>query len=174
MFGKFGMLGWAAVLLAVAGCATQDAYDIRPDENDGVPTAVEWQNAHDREIAAATQPEELSACVKTAEAADALLVQVRSAYETDPLVATKVAAVTQFVMASDPVGRAVWRKALLGAAGKSSEAYRTMFFLEQIRWCGAVDDVEAVEKISASSRCEKVREFCSVVVRELTVNQRLD
>ena len=160
-------LGGFVMVLAVAGCATQDAYDIRPDENDGVPTAVEWQNAHDREIAAATQPEELSACIKTAEAADALLAQVRSAYETDPLEATKVAAVTQFVMASDQVGRAIWRKALLGAAEKSSEAYRTMFFLEQIRWCGTIDDVEAVGKISASACDENVREFCSVVIREL-------
>ena len=37
---------------------------------------------------------------------------------------------TQFVMASDPVGRAVWREALLKAAKASTDAYRTVFFLE--------------------------------------------
>lgn len=33
-------------------------------------------------------------------------------------------------MASDPVGRAVWREALLKAAKASTDAYRTVFFLE--------------------------------------------
>ena len=97
MFRRFGKVAGIVVALALAGCATRDAYDIRPEENDGVPTAVAWQDMHGQEIAKATQQEELAECVKTQTAADALLAQVKSAYGTDPLVATKIAAVTQFV-----------------------------------------------------------------------------
>ena len=167
-FEKFGRLGALAALVAVAGCATQDAYDIRPEAGDGVPTAVEWQNAHDKEIAAATQSPELAACVKTPAAADALLALVKPAYKTDPLVATKIAAVTQFVTgAKSASGRAVWRTALLKAAKGSADAYRTVFFLEQLRWCGLAEDVPAVRALADASEDAGLKSFAAILVREL-------
>lgn len=168
-FEEFGRLGALAALVAVAGCATQDAYDIRPEAGDGVPTAVEWQNAHDKEITAATQPPELAACVKTPAAADALLALVKPAYETDPLVATKIAAVTQSVTGpkASASGRSVWRAALLKAAKGSADAYRTVFFLEQLRWCGLAEDVPAVRAIAVSSKDAGVKAFAAILVREL-------
>ena len=172
MFGRLrriGRLGAFAALVAVAGCATQDAYDIRPEAGDGVPTAVEWQNAHGKEVAAATQQAELAVCVKTPAAADALLAQVRPAYETDPLVATKIAAVTQSVTGSkaSAPGRTIWRAALLKAAKGSSDAYRTVFFLEQLRWCGLAEDVPAVRALADASRDARVKSFAAILVREL-------
>lgn len=175
MFGRFGKIAGIVVALAVAGCVTRDAYDIRPEENDGVPTAVEWQNAHGQEIVAATQQEELAECVRTQTAADALLAQVKPAYGTDPLVATKIAAVTQFVSSpgdsgcgASCQGRIIWRAALLRAAEKSVDAYRTLYFLEQLRWCGTVDDVEMIKRVTVLSDNKKVSEFSRLVIRELT------
>lgn len=167
MSGKFGKFGCVLMAMAFAGCATQDAYDIRPEEQDGVQNAVEWQNAHDREIAAATQPQDLAVCVKTAVAADALLAQVGPAYGTDPLVATRIAAVTQFVMASGSAGRTVWREALLRAAKASTDDYRTVFFLEQLRWCGSAEDVPAVRALAESSARAGVKSFAAIAAREL-------
>ncbi len=47
------MFAMAAAALAV-GCVTKDPYDIRPEgEDDGVPTAVAWQNANDAALEAA-------------------------------------------------------------------------------------------------------------------------
>jgi len=154
------------------GCATKDVYDIRPEgEDDGIPTAVAWQNDHDAELTAAMKPAALAECVKTPAAADALLAEVKGAYATDPMVATRVAAVTQLVMCPKckkaPAGRKVWSAALLRAAEGSTDAYRTMFFLDQLRWCGTADQKAAVLALGAHAKDACVKDFAAWVAREL-------
>ena len=59
------------------GCATTDQYDIRPDAtDDGIPTAVAWQNDNGAKLSAATDPEVLAKFVASDAAADALLAQL--------------------------------------------------------------------------------------------------
>lgn len=164
------MFGVAAVLLS--GCvALRDEYDIRPVSSDGVPTAVEWQNDKQGEIARETDVSALVCFVETPAAAGALLSEVRGAYETDPLVATKIAAVTQLVADGKRTGaeahRAVWCEALLSAAQTSADAYRKVFFLEQLRWCGRPDDIPAIRALGEGSSFAEVKSFTAIVVREL-------
>ena len=112
------MFAMAAAALAV-GCVTKDPYDIRPEgEDDGVPTAVAWQNANDAALEAAMKPQVLAAYVQSAAAADALLAEAKPAYRTDPLVATRIAAVTQ------PAPCPKSDKAPAGRAGRQSGASR--------------------------------------------------
>ena len=161
-----------ALAAAFAGCATKDAYDIKPEAaDDGVPTSVEWQNAHNADLEAAMTPQALSVYVRTPAAADALLAEVRPAYATDPMVATRVGAVTQLVMCPTckkaPACRKVWAAALLRAAEGSTDAYRTMFFLDQLRWCGTAAQKPGVLAIGQKSSEKCVKDFAAWVAREL-------
>ena len=165
------MFAMAAAALAV-GCVTKDPYDIRPEgEDDGLPTAVAWQNANDAALEAAMKPQVLAAYVQSAAAADALLAEAKPAYRTDPMVATRIAAVTQLVMCpkcdKSPAGRAVWTAALIKAAGASTDSYRTIFLLDQLRWCGKPEQADRVLAIGAKAKDPAVKEFAAWTVREL-------
>ena len=154
------------------GCVTKDAYDIRPEgEDDKVPSAVAWQNANDAALEAAMKPQALAAYVRSAAAADALLAEVKSAYQTDPMAATRIAAVTQLVMCPKcdkaPAGRAIWTAALIKAAEASSDSYRTMFLLDQLRWCGKPEQADRILAIGAKAKDPGVKEFAAWTVREL-------
>ncbi len=167
---------------ATVFAADQKILDIRPAaSNDAVPTGVEWENAHDAELAAETAPEKLSSFVADADAAKALLAQVKPAYATDSLVARQIAAVSQWVMLSDPwyclfwdgahaAGRKVWVEALLTRTETASDDYVKVFCLDQLRWCGydcpaLVARIRAIEEASGS---KAVKEFAAMLVRELT------
>jgi len=110
------------------------------------PLAVNWSQQHDAEIAAATSDAALAAVVADAKGAEALLKQVRGAYESDPLVLTQIAAVTQWVMLADPwyclfwegphaAGRAVWTAALAKTIAESRDDYVRIFCRQQLDLC---------------------------------------
>ena len=130
----------AAGAMILAGCATKDAYDIRPDaKDDGVPTSVEWQNANDARLKAATAPEALRKFVASDAAADALLAQIGPAYRGDPLVLTQIACVTQLVMCPKcdkaPACRRLWVAALERAQAKTDDDYVRTFCRQQLDLC---------------------------------------
>lgn len=160
--------------LALIPCAqaAQEILDIRPGASaEKAPDAVHWQNANDAAIKAATAPEALAPFLAGAKAADALLAQVKPAYLTDPMVATQIAAVTQLVMTPGcpkaAAARELWVEALLRAAEGSKDAYRTIFFLDQLRWCASDDEADDVEDIGEGSDDQAVRQMADLVAREL-------
>ena len=110
------------------------------------PFAVGWSQAHDAEIKAATEEDLLAACVADAASAAALLGKVKPAYESDPLVLTQIAAVTQWVMTEDPcflffwkpspsAGRKVWAEALSRKIAESKDDYIRTFCRQQLDLC---------------------------------------
>ena len=169
---KLLLIGFAAVL---AGCATTDknSLDMRPESAKGpvAPIAVEWQNQHDACLAAVLRPEALAPYLKTPAAADALLAKVQGAYKTEPMVAMQIGTLTQMVMCPKcdkaPAGRAIWKEALLRAAETSTDSYRTMFFLDQLRWCGTADQKGRIAAIGAKAKEKCVKDFVTMVNREL-------
>ena len=115
-------------------------------DNAKSPFAVGWSQAHDAEIKAATEEVVLAACVADAESAAALLGKIKPAYESDPLVLTQIAAVTQWVMLNDPwyclfwdgphaAGRAVWIAALERKIAESKDDYIRTFCRQQLDLC---------------------------------------
>ena len=64
----------------------------------GNPSAVEWQNANNTAIAAATTPKALASHVWDAASAEALLARVKGAYTSDPLDLTVIGAVSQYAV----------------------------------------------------------------------------
>ena len=110
------------------------------------PLAVNWSQAHDAEIAAATAEDVLAGLVASPESAAALLARLRPAYESDPLVLTQIAAVTQWVMLPDPCflcfwkpspsdGRKVWTAALERKIRETQDAYVRTFCRQQLDLC---------------------------------------
>ena len=148
-------------LAVLAGCATtgDKAYvDPNPFADYGPamkttaaqPLGSYWQQEHAAEIAAATTPEALGVYLASPEAASALLAKVGPAYTSDPMDLTRIAAVTQLVMAPEGASktasvrqqaapRELWVAALERALGTAPDEYRRAFFTDQLRWCGERD-----------------------------------
>ena len=121
-------------------------YELAMQDSPKAPFAVGWSQAHDAEIKAATEEEVLIACVADAASAAALLGKIKPAYESDPLVLTQIAAVTQWVMTEDPcflffwkpspsAGRKVWTEALARKIAESKDDYIRTFCRQQLDLC---------------------------------------
>ena len=140
-----------ALLILAAGCVTPpeplpagdptryDDYGEAMKSDPAQPMAYEWQCAHAAEIAAAVKPEVLSTFLVSEAAAAKLLAQVGPAYTTDPLVMTRIGAITQLVMtpgcAKAAAARPVWVAALKAAEASAPDAYRRAIFRDQLNWC---------------------------------------
>jgi len=133
----FSLLLFTSLML---GCATTDPYDIRPEaSDDGIPTAVAWQNANDARLAAATKPETLVKFVSSDAAADAFLAQLKGAYATDPVVMTQIGCVTQLVLCPKcqqaPACRKTWVAALRRKMAATGDNYVKTFCQQQLWLC---------------------------------------
>ena len=136
-----------------------------------LPMAVEWHNQTAATLAKETEFESLVQYVMLPKNADDLLAQVKEAYETDPMVATKIAGVSQIVMCQKwdkaPAAREIWTCALLKWAETSPDGYRKMFFLDQLRWCGKSAQAEGVLEVGKKSGSKAVNDFAVMVAKEL-------
>ena len=136
-----------------------------------LPMAVEWHNQVAGRLAKETGFESLKQYVMLPKNADDLLVQVKEAYKTDPMVATKIAGVSQIVMCQKwdkaPAAREIWTCALLKWAETSPDGYRKMFFLDQLRWCGKSSQADKVLAVGQKSGSKAVNDFAAMVANEL-------
>lgn len=183
--------------LAVVGCSTRDPDAVVPkakvdgpamaaitgDPNpfanyeDGMapdaklPMAVEWHNQVADGLSKATSFEALQQYVMLPKSADGLLDQVKTDYKTDPMVATKIAGVSQIVMCQKwdkaPAAREIWTTALLKAAENAPDEYRKLFFIDQLRWCGKPAQADKVLAIAEKSGSQSVKDFAKMVASEL-------
>jgi len=140
------------------------------------PMAYEWQRAQGAAIAEATQPEVLGKFLASDAAARTLLDAVKDDYSTEPIVMLQIAAVTQLVMRDGGLDarRELWTKALLEKVGETGNVYRTMFCLDQLRWCGYPRDATTLREVATSwelradeAATRHVREFAAQVAQEL-------
>lgn len=135
------------------------------------PLTVNWQDDHKAEVAEATKPETLAKFLESDLSAGKLLAEVKEAYKTDPIVMMQIASISQQVMCPTcpkaPKNRAKWTAALLAAAKDAPDAYRKMFFLDQLRWCGHADEASAVRKIGKASKDKAVVDFAEQVAKEI-------
>ena len=133
-------------LLLASSLAFASYDDIKPGEKTAAaPTSVEWENANDKALAAATADDVLAAFVRNEASAKALLANVQGAYLTDSL------------------------KALVATAEEAKDAYVKQFCLDQLRWCGCDCPclVSRIRALAAKSGDKAVADFAQVVVREL-------
>lgn len=139
--------------------------------DEDLPMAVGWHNQNAAALAKETDFQELQQYVMLPKNADDLLAQVKEAYKTDPMVATKIAGVSQIVMCQKwekaPAAREIWTCALLGAAEKAKDDYRKMFFLDQLRWCGKNAQADKVLAVGQKSGSKAVNDFAAMVAKEL-------
>ena len=104
-----------------------------------LPLLANWQIEHAKEIEEATKPAVLERFLESAEAADALLAEVKADYKSDPMKLTQIAAVTQLVMCPKcpkaKAWRMVWTQALARALDDAEDEYRVAFYRDQLNWC---------------------------------------
>lgn len=162
-----------AVLAAVTCFAAgkkKDAYDIKPEaaKPADAPAAEKWQAQNKAKLAEATKDEVLAAFVKDAASASALLAEVKPGFQTCPVKAFQIAAVTQYVMLPGKAGRALWTEQLLAFAGKAEQPDVKMFYIDQLRWCGLKAQAEKVRELGKASGKKCVQEFAEQVATELS------
>ena len=162
-----------AVLAAVTCFAAgkkKDAYDIKPEaaKPADAPAAEKWQAQNKAKLAEATKDEVLAAFVKDAAAASALLAEVKPGFQTCPVKAFQIAAVTQYVMLPGKSGRALWAGQLLAFAEKAEQTDVKMFYIDQLRWCGLKAQAAKVRALGASAKEKAVAEFAAQVAEELS------
>ena len=134
----------------------------------GDPSAAEWQAANKDALAKATSDAELVCFVRDDASALALLSEVKPNYGTDPLKASQIAAVSQFVMRPGwESARTIWTGALIKAFQSAKDDTVRMAYLEQLRWCGYKKHAAAIQVLGLSSRSKEVTDFANVVAREL-------
>jgi hypothetical protein len=150
----------------------------------GNPSAVEWQNANNAAIAAATTPKALASHVWDAASAEALLARVKGAYTSDPLDLTVIGAVSQYVMeavigradgcqkrcstpGAAPCQRKIWNFALMDAFRKTKDEYVQTFMLDQLRWCGCKCRKGDVSKLKECAVSENVKAYIDWVVADM-------
>ena len=56
----------------------------------------------------------------------------------------------------------------VGAAADAPDAYRAMFFLDQLRWCGNPSDAAKVKALGGKSGEKSVKDFAAMVAAELS------
>ena len=135
----------------------------------GDPSAAEWQAANKDALAKATSDAELVGFVRDGASARALLAKVKPNYGTDPLVASQIAAISQFVMRPGwENARRVWADALFDSFRSSTDDTVRMAYLEQLRWCGNKMYGAAIQVVASTCSSRAVRDFANVVVRELS------
>ena len=135
----------------------------------GDPSAAEWQAANKDALAKATSDNELVCFVRDGASARALLAKVKPNYGTDPLVASQIASVSQFVMRPGwESARGVWADALFDSFRMATDDTVRMAHLEQLRWCGNKKHATAIQIVASTSPSRAVRDFANVVVRELS------
>jgi len=160
--------------------APYHAYGPAMAHTDGYQMAVEWQDAQAARLKAAVDGDVLAAFVADEASAAALLAQAKGAYDTDPMVATQIAAVSQWVMDEEPcwlcfwkpspaAGRKVWVKALVSRAEAVDDAYVKLLCLDQLRWCGCKCPcvVKRIAAIGAKSPDKAVKDMTDIVLRTL-------
>ena len=146
------------VLLLAAGCVTEKYGEFEPKGElapsnptayaeygramahcDGWKMAYEWQRENPKAVENATRREVLAGFVKSPAAADALLIEIGTAYDGDPVVLTQIAAVTQLVMCPKcpkaPACRKIWVAALERARARTDDGYVRTFCDQQLRLC---------------------------------------
>ena len=159
----------AAATCFAAGQKKKDAYDIRPEAAKAAdaPAAEKWQAQNKAKLAEATKDEVLAAFVKDAASASALLSEVKPGFQTCPVKAFQIAAVTQYVMRPGKEGRALWTEQLLAFAAKAEKNDVKMYFLDQLRWCGCKCQAEKVRALGVAASCKCVKDFATWVASEL-------
>ena len=166
---KIFVVAVLAAMTCFAAGKKKDAYDIKPEaaKVTDAPAAEKWQAQNKAKLAEATKDEVLAAFVKDAASASALLAEVKPGFQTCPVKAFQIAAVTQYVMLPGKAGRALWTEQLLAFAEKAEQPDVKMFYIDQLRWCGLKAQAAKVRALGKASGTKCVQEFAEQVATEL-------
>ena len=175
------IIAFAAALAAAASYATNYEALVKSAESSGdgvAPISSIWQKDNELALAEATSPASIAECVADRDAADALLAGVKTAYETDPMTAFRIAEATHYVTAvpepqwyefwkeSRRGARRTWTEALLARARSSDDDYVRIFCIDQLRWCAFPCQSGAVRALG-NMREKGVWDFAQQVANEL-------
>jgi len=115
-------------------------------------TAAVWSEKQKDALATINEASLTDTLKQGAPAFAALFAGIKTGGASDALAATRIAALTQYVMLpAGAAGRKAYTEALLAEAQRAAEADVTCFFLYQLRWCGLPQQAEAIRAFEKST-----------------------
>lgn len=132
-------------------------------------SAADWA-IKNGEAVATINAASLAQLAQDATALDALIAETaKPAYSADALAVTRLAALTQYVVG--PSGNAhvrkLWAEKLLTAAKSATDPYIALFFLDQLRWAGTVEQAPAIKALATSAGDKAVKEMAALTAATL-------
>lgn len=153
-------------------------YNLAMASNPDFLKAVEWQNTNNTCILKIDNAWCAEQFAKGEANLEKLLGQVEGAYNSDAMVLTKIAALTQYAMVCKApwwtfgIGRSderlLWTKLLLAKAALSKDNYVKMFMIDQLRWCAFSNQAKDLENIAKASSDVGVKSIACMAIREIT------
>jgi hypothetical protein len=146
--------------------------------NPDFPMAVEWQNTNN----ACLLKIDDAWCAKQFSMGESnlsqLLDEVKGAYNSDAMVLTKIATLTQYAMVCKAPWwtfgirrseeRLLWTKLLLEKAANSADNYIKMFMIDQLRWCAFSSQAQAIKDIAKNASDKGVESIACMAIREIS------
>ncbi len=115
-------------------------------------TAAQWADQQKDALATINESTLAETLKKGAPAFATIFAEVKTDGSSDALAATRIAALTQYVMRPQGASaRKAYADALLAAAQSAKEADVTCFFLYQLRWCGLPQQADAIKAFEKSA-----------------------
>ena len=115
-------------------------------------TAAQWADQQKDALATISDATLAEIAKQGAPAFAALFAEVKTDGASDALAATRIAALTQYVMRPQgTAARKAYAAALLAAAQSAKEADVTCFFIDQLRWCGLPQQADAIKAFEKSA-----------------------
>lgn len=140
----------------------------KPEEKGAAPLGTKWHAKNAQLVADVTKEDHLEMWLSSKDRCDELLSRVQTGYQTKPIDAILIAAVTQYVMKNqDFAKRQLWVKSIISRLNKTSDSMIAHFYLDQLRWCASVEHIQEIK--SAVSRINDVEliKFVDLLIREI-------
>ena len=136
-----------------------------------VETAAQWAEREKGALATINETSLAQTLTSGAPALSALFAEIRTGGASDALAATRIAALTQYVMRPGREAvRQAYADALLAAARNAKDADVVCFFLNQLRWCGLPRQADAIRAFEHSSGAG-VADLAAMTVQAVTADR---
>lgn len=173
---KIAILTISAFVLALPlAAAPKTDYEkmaqAKPEEVGAAPLGTKWHAVNAELVATETSDKALEVWLSSSEKCQELLLKVKTGYQTKPIDAIVIAAVTQYVMTPNKAAkRGFWVKSIISELKKTNDAMIAHFYLDQLRWCGEKEQIPEIKAAVSQIKNKELQKFVEQLFRELNRN----
>ncbi|MBO5643041.1 MAG: hypothetical protein J6S51_03445 [Kiritimatiellae bacterium] len=139
----------------------------KPEEKGAALLGTKWHAKNAQLVADTTTDECLEIWLSSKEKCDELLSKVQTGYQTKPIDAILIAAVTQYVMRSNVAKRELWVKSIISRLNMTMDSMIAHFYLDQLRWCASQEHIPEIKSSVSRIKDVELKKFLDLLIREI-------